>query len=425
MLALLKKLEVPMTNKTVEENLETEVKEVKRGRKKGSTKAKKDNPLDFKSVASIEELKERIIALDKAKVDIHQKDIVEALDRVDTNDDDIEEFYDWLNNSDIALIEEEDMADIDDDIIDDDAEDDDDDDDEKLELLKELNPDNNLAAKINDPVKMYLKEIGRVPLLKASEEIEIAKRIEAGDEEAKKELISANLRLVVSIAKKYTGRGMLFLDLIQEGNMGLIKAVEKFDYRKGFKFSTYATWWIRQAITRAIADQARTIRIPVHMVETINKMTRIQRQLVQELGRDPTAEEIADRMGNLTDDKVREIQKIALDPVSLETPIGEEDDSHLGDFIEDKDSVAPDQYANNQLLKDEIGLVLKTLTEREEKVLRLRFGLEDGRTRTLEEVGKEFDVTRERIRQIEAKALRKLKNPTKCKRLKEFLDDKN
>ena len=425
MLALLKKLEVPMTNKTVEENLETEVKEVKRGRKKGSTKAKKDNPLDFKSVASIEELKERIIALDKAKVDIHQKDIVEALDRFDTNDDDIEEFYDWLNNSDIALIEEEDMADIDDDIIDDDAEDDDDDDDEKLELLKELNPDNNLAAKINDPVKMYLKEIGRVPLLKASEEIEIAKRIEAGDEEAKKELISANLRLVVSIAKKYTGRGMLFLDLIQEGNMGLIKAVEKFDYRKGFKFSTYATWWIRQAITRAIADQARTIRIPVHMVETINKMTRIQRQLVQELGRDPTAEEIADRMGNLTADKVREIQKIALDPVSLETPIGEEDDSHLGDFIEDKDSVAPDQYANNQLLKDEIGLVLKTLTEREEKVLRLRFGLEDGRTRTLEEVGKEFDVTRERIRQIEAKALRKLKNPTKCKRLKEFLDDKN
>ena len=414
-----------MTNKTVEENLETEVKEVKRGRKKGSTKAKKDNPLDFKSVASIEELKERIIALDKAKVDIHQKDIVEALDRFDTNDDDIEEFYDWLNNSDIALIEEEDMADIDDDIIDDDAEDDDDDDDEKLELLKELNPDNNLAAKINDPVKMYLKEIGRVPLLKASEEIEIAKRIEAGDEEAKKELISANLRLVVSIAKKYTGRGMLFLDLIQEGNMGLIKAVEKFDYRKGFKFSTYATWWIRQAITRAIADQARTIRIPVHMVETINKMTRIQRQLVQELGRDPTAEEIADRMGNLTADKVREIQKIALDPVSLETPIGEEDDSHLGDFIEDKDSVAPDQYANNQLLKDEIGLVLKTLTEREEKVLRLRFGLEDGRTRTLEEVGKEFDVTRERIRQIEAKALRKLKNPTKCKRLKEFLDDKN
>ena len=415
-----------MTNKTVEENLETEVKEVKRGRKKGSTKVKKDNPLDFKSVASIEELKERIIALDKAKVDIHQKDIVEALDRFDTNDDDIEEFYDWLNNSDIALIEEEDMTDIDDDIIDDDAEDDDDDDDdEKLELLKELNPDNNLAAKINDPVKMYLKEIGRVPLLKASEEIEIAKRIEAGDEEAKKELISANLRLVVSIAKKYTGRGMLFLDLIQEGNMGLIKAVEKFDYRKGFKFSTYATWWIRQAITRAIADQARTIRIPVHMVETINKMTRIQRQLVQELGRDPTAEEIADRMGNLTADKVREIQKIALDPVSLETPIGEEDDSHLGDFIEDKDSVAPDQYANNQLLKDEIGLVLKTLTEREEKVLRLRFGLEDGRTRTLEEVGKEFDVTRERIRQIEAKALRKLKNPTKCKRLKEFLDDKN
>jgi RNA polymerase, sigma 70 subunit, RpoD len=277
-------------------------------------------------------------------------------------------------------------------------------------------------VKINDPVKMYLKEIGRVELLTHEEEIGLAKKILDGDEEAKKELAAANLRLVVSIAKRYVGRGMLFLDLIQEGNMGLIKAVEKFDYTKGFKFSTYATWWIRQAITRAIADQARTIRIPVHMVETINKLTRIQRQLIQELGREPTAEEIADKMDGMTPDKVREIQKISLEPVSLETPIGEEDDSHLGDFIEDEGAMSPDDYAANELLKDELNEVLLELTDREEKVLRLRFGLDDGRTRTLEEVGKEFNVTRERIRQIEAKALRKLKHPSRSKRLKDFLD---
>ena len=278
------------------------------------------------------------------------------------------------------------------------------------------------GVSLEDPVRMYLKEIGKIPLLGMEDEVELAKKMELGDPEARKRLAESNLRLVVSIAKRYVGRGMQFLDLIQEGNLGLIKAVEKFDYTKGYKFSTYATWWIRQAITRAIADQARTIRIPVHMVETINKLTRVQRQLVQDLGREPTAEEIAEKMENITPDKVREIQKIALEPVSLETPIGEEDDSHLGDFIEDKDAMSPDQYANNQLLKDEINNVLQGLTEREEKVLRLRFGLYDGRTRTLEEVGKEFNVTRERIRQIEAKALRKLKHPTRSKRLRDFVD---
>lgn len=278
------------------------------------------------------------------------------------------------------------------------------------------------SAKVNDPVRMYLKEIGVVPLLSNEEEKELAIAVENGDLEAKQRLAEANLRLVVSIAKRYVGRGMQFLDLIQEGNMGLIKAVEKFDYTKGFKFSTYATWWIRQAITRAIADQARTIRIPVHMVETINKLTRVQRQLIQELGREPLAEEIAEKMDGMTPDKVREIQKISLEPVSLETPIGEEDDSHLGDFIEDEGAMSPDDYAANELLKDELNEVLLELTDREEKVLRLRFGLDDGRTRTLEEVGKEFNVTRERIRQIEAKALRKLKHPSRSKRLKDFLD---
>ena len=392
-----------------------------------------------KKYNDIDDLKEDLLLLNKKGGSIEQKFVVQALDRFDMSDEDTDEFFEWINSQNIDLIEdeveEEELED--DDMLSSEA---DYDDDENIDDERNIVINYQQAAaytKVNDPVKMYLKEIGRVNLLKADDEVILAKKIEEAREhpedgklqfeaqEAKNALISANLRLVVAIAKKYTGRGMLFLDLIQEGNMGLIKAVDKFDYTKGFKFSTYATWWIRQAITRAIADQARTIRIPVHMVETINKMTRIHRQLVQKLGRDPSAEEIAKEMGGvITPDKVREIQKIALDPVSLETPIGEEDDSHLGDFIEDKFAMSPDQYANNELLKDEIDLVLQTLTEREEKVLRLRFGLEDGKTRTLEEVGKQFDVTRERIRQIEAKALRKLKNPTKCKRLKEFLDDK-
>ncbi len=274
---------------------------------------------------------------------------------------------------------------------------------------------------IDDPVRMYLKEIGRIPLLTPDEEVELAKRMEAGDEEAKRRLIEANLRLVVSIAKRYVGRGMLFLDLIQEGNLGLIKAVEKFDYRKGYKFSTYATWWIRQAITRAIADQARTIRIPVHMVETINKLIRVSRQLLQELGREPLPEEIAREM-DISVDKVREIMKIAQEPVSLETPIGEEEDSLLGDFIEDQDAQAPAEEASFALLREQLDDVLKTLTEREQRVLRLRFGLDDGRARTLEEVGQEFGVTRERIRQIEAKTLRKLRHPSRSKKLKDYLE---
>ncbi|MGZ0909663.1 RNA polymerase sigma factor RpoD [Lacticaseibacillus paracasei] len=277
------------------------------------------------------------------------------------------------------------------------------------------------GVKINDPVRMYLKEIGRVSLLTADEEVALALKIEQGDQEAKQRLAEANLRLVVSIAKRYVGRGMQFLDLIQEGNMGLMKAVEKFDYRKGFKFSTYATWWIRQAITRAIADQARTIRIPVHMVETINKLIRIQRQLLQDLGREPTPEEIGAEM-DMPTEKVREILKIAQEPVSLETPIGEEDDSHLGDFIEDQDATSPEDHASYELLKEQLESVLDTLTDREENVLRLRFGLDDGRTRTLEEVGKVFGVTRERIRQIEAKALRKLRDPSRSKQLKDFLE---
>ena len=290
--------------------------------------------------------------------------------------------------------------------------------DEDADLMDLSIPD---TINIEDPVRMYLKEIGKVPLLTAEEEIDLAKRMEAGDEEAKKRLAEANLRLVASIAKRHVGRGMLFLDLIQEGNLGLIKAVEKFDYNKGFKFSTYATWWIRQAITRAIADQARTIRIPVHMVETINKLVRVSRQLLQELGREPTPEEIAERM-EIPVERVREILKISQEPVSLETPIGEEEDSHLGDFIQDDNVPVPAEAAAFTLLKEQLVEVLGTLTEREQKVLRLRFGLDDGRARTLEEVGKEFNVTRERIRQIEAKALRKLRHPSRSRKLKDYLD---
>lgn len=289
--------------------------------------------------------------------------------------------------------------------------------------LEELDKDLEVGEEValDDPVRMYLKEIGKIPLLTAEEEVELAKRMEQGDMEAKRKLIESNLRLVVSIAKKYIGRGMLFLDLIQEGNLGLIRAVEKFDWRKGYKFSTYATWWIRQAITRAIADQARTIRIPVHMVETINKLTRISRQLVQELGREPTTEELAEAM-NMPPDKIEEILKVAQEPISLETPIGEEEDSHLGDFIEEKTILSPSEAAAKQLLKEQLESILNTLSKREREVLKLRFGLEDGRPSTLEEVGKRFGVTRERIRQIEAKALRKLRHPTRSKRLKDFLD---
>lgn len=389
---------------------------------------------DIKSLKTLDEIKEDFLNQYQTNHVLTQKDVSKAIEHLELNDDESEDLFEWFNKNDIEIMENEDDINLNDpSIVLDEA---DDLSDFDIDLEDEFSDDtlasdiesleqsfaNSSSAKINDPVKMYLKEIGRVDLLNPEDEPEIARRIQEGDEEAKKILIAANLRLVVSIAKKYVGRGMLFLDLIQEGNMGLVKAVEKFDYTKGFKFSTYATWWIRQAITRAIADQARTIRIPVHMVETINKLTRIQRQLVQDLGRDPTAEEIAEKMEGISPEKVREIQKIALEPVSLETPIGEEDDSHLGDFIEDKDALSPDEYANNQLLKDEINLVLQGLTDREEKVLRLRFGLYDGRTRTLEEVGREFNVTRERIRQIEAKALRKLKHPTRSKRLKDFVN---
>jgi RNA polymerase primary sigma factor len=329
----------------------------------------------------------------------------------------MEKIIEYLENNGVDVFQiSDDKDDVDDDII---LEMEGDEiDEEDIENIDLSVPD---GVSIEDPVRMYLKEIGKVPLLSAEEEVELAKRMEEGDPEAKKKLAEANLRLVVSIAKRYVGRGMLFLDLIQEGNLGLIKAVEKFDYKKGYKFSTYATWWIRQAITRAIADQARTIRIPVHMVETINKFVRIQRQLLQELGREPYPEEIAQHM-NMPVERVREIQKISLEPVSLETPIGEEEDSHLGDFIQDDNVPVPSEAAAFTLLREQLEEVLGTLTEREQKVLKLRFGLEDGRSRTLEEVGREFEVTRERIRQIEAKALRKLRHPSRSRKLKDYLD---
>ena len=357
-------------------------------------------------------------------------EIMEAFSETELDKDQVENLYETLGNLGIEIIEDKtqkadvDFSDNDNDLIVDKDFDGVSDDELKKEDDIEMDKIDLSLPKgisIDDPVRMYLKEIGKIPLLKPHEEIEYAKRMLEGDEIAKQRLVEANLRLVVSIAKRYVGRGMLFLDLIQEGNLGLIKAVEKFDYERGFKFSTYATWWIRQAITRAIADQARTIRIPVHMVETINKLIRVSRQLLQELGRDPKPEEIAKEM-DMSEEKVREIMKIAQDPVSLETPIGEEEDSHLGDFIPDEDALAPAEAAAYSLLKDQIEEVLGSLNEREQKVLKLRFGLEDGRARTLEEVGKEFDVTRERIRHIEAKALRKLRHPSRSKKLRDYLD---
>ncbi len=366
--------------------------------------------MEEKSVKFIEKLQELLATAKKKKNVLEYQEISDFFQDMELNAEQFEKILDFLesNNIDVLRISDDDDEDI---LLDDDDE-------VEVENIDLSVPD---GISIEDPVRMYLKEIGKVPLLSAEEEIELAKRMELGDQESKKRLAEANLRLVVSIAKRYVGRGMLFLDLIQEGNLGLIKAVEKFDYRKGYKFSTYATWWIRQAITRAIADQARTIRIPVHMVETINKLIRVSRQLLQELGREPSPEEIAEEM-NMPVDRVREILKISQEPVSLETPIGEEEDSHLGDFIQDDNVPVPADAAAFTLLKEQLVEVLGTLTEREQKVLRLRFGLDDGRARTLEEVGREFNVTRERIRQIEAKALRKLRHPSRSRKLKDYLD---
>lgn len=362
-------------------------------------------------IKTLEERKKELVKVGKEKGFITYEQLAKALQGLEIDADALDDLYNLFTENGIAIVTEEEReegsgdhktASVDKLILDDD------------DLTKDLT--------INDPVRMYLKEIGQIKLLTMEEELELADRIVAGDEMAKSRLAEANLRLVVSIAKRYVGRGMLFLDLIQEGNIGLMKAVDKFDVTKGYKFSTYATWWIRQAITRAIADQARTIRVPVHMVETINKLARIQRQLTLELNREPSEEELAKKMGT-TIDKIRDIYKISQEPVSLETPIGEEDDSHLGDFVPDEHNMSPEDYATNELLKDEIADVLLTLTEREEKVIRLRFGLEDGKSRTLEEVGQMFGVTRERIRQIEAKALRKLRHPSRSRKLKDYMGD--
>ena len=355
-------------------------------------------------IKTFEERKQELVKLGREKGFVTYEQLAAALKGLELDADSLDELYNAFNENGIAVVseDEDDNSGVDSIILDDNA------------LTKDLN--------INDPVRMYLKEIGQIKLLNIEEELELADRICDGDQEAKNILAEANLRLVVSIAKRYVGRGMLFLDLIQEGNIGLMKAVEKFDVSKGYKFSTYATWWIRQAITRAIADQARTIRVPVHMVETINKLARIQRQLTLELNREPSEEELAKKM-NMSIDKVREIYKISQDPVSLETPIGEEDDSHLGDFIKDERNLSPEEFATNEMLKDEISEVLLTLTEREEKVIRLRFGLEDGKPRTLEEVGQMFGVTRERIRQIEAKALRKLRHPSRSRKLRDYMEE--
>ena len=417
------------TTKTTAKKTETTTKKASESEKKTSkakssksakskTKGSGDDKNENHEVKFIEKLNAlKELAHTKKNV-LEYQEINNFFGDMELDEEKMEKIIEYLENNGIDVFQiSDDKDDVDDDIILG-MEADGEGNEEDVENIDLSVPD---GVSIEDPVRMYLKEIGKVPLLSADEEVELAKRMEEGDAEAKKKLAEANLRLVVSIAKRYVGRGMLFLDLIQEGNLGLIKAVEKFDYKKGYKFSTYATWWIRQAITRAIADQARTIRIPVHMVETINKFVRVQRQLLQELGREPYPEEIAEHM-NMPVDRVREIQKISLEPVSLETPIGEEEDSHLGDFIQDENVPVPAEAAAFTLLREQLEEVLGTLTEREQKVLKLRFGLEDGRSRTLEEVGREFEVTRERIRQIEAKALRKLRHPSRSRKLKDYLD---